>query len=551
MLCVPSISQDLEGMGLKKGIKATGSVNFSNILYATNDSVSRREPYQFFLTGNLNLNIFGYEAPFSFTYSNSRKSYTQPFNRMSITPHYKWIRAYIGHTSMTFSPYTLSGHSFRGAGLELTPGNWRMAMMYGQLKKAVKNDPLREDLVIPAYKRMGYGLKLGYEKGASGIILNLFSAKDDENSIISVPVNSTLHPMQNMAVGISGRTSLFGHLAFEAEYSVSVLNSDLRYGQASYSDTVNDPGSSLKAANVRTFDALSFGAGYQTSLGGIMFKYERVDPDYQSLGAYYFNNDLENFTFSPTIRLMDGKFSFSGNAGIQRNNLDNSRQSTTKRLVGAGNINLTLSEKLNIAMNYSNFSTFTNMKPQDDPFFRDSMDSLNFYQVTNQVGGSFNYSFGNEKAPLSIMMSASYQKADEAKSTGSTDPKSDFISANASCSKYFSETGMAISLMYNINSTNTTELRSCYSGPGINLSRAFAKKTIRASFNSTYNTGRMNNFKGSPVLSSGLNLSRTQGKDKEGKHSLMAGITWVQRFRSARQAGRNEVTGNVSYTYSF
>jgi hypothetical protein len=550
MLNIPSFSQDLEGMGLKKGIKATGSVNFSNIFYSTNDTISRREPYQFFLAGNLNLNIFGYEAPFSFTYSNSRKSYTQPFNRMSITPHYKWIRAYLGRTSMSFSPYTLSGHSFRGAGVELTPGNWRMAMMYGQLKKAVKYDPLRED-VETAYKRMGYGLKLGYEKGSSGIILNMFSAKDDENSVASFPGRSTLHPMQNIAAGISGRTSLFGHLAFEGEYSISVLNSDTRYGAAPVSDTANNTGSSLRTANIRTFDAFSFGAGYQSSSGGIMLKYERIDPDYQSLGAYYFTNDLENFTLSPAIRLIDGKLSFSGNAGIQRNNLDKSRQSTTKRLVGAGNISLALSEKLNLAMNYSNFSTYTNMKPQDDPFFRDSMDSLNFYQVTSQIGGTFNYSFGNEKAPLSIMLSASYQRADEAKGEKNNDAQSDFVSANASCSKFFGESGLALSLLYNLNSTRTPGLKSYYTGPGVNISRSFAKKSIRASFNSTYNLGILNGIKSSPVLSSGLNLSRAQGKDKEGKHSLMAGITWVQRFRSAMQAGRREVTGNVSYSYVF
>lgn len=537
-------------MGLKKGIKANGSVNLSNIFYSTNDSISRRDPYQFFLTGNLNLNIFGYEAPFSFTYSNSRKSYTQPFNRMSITPHYKWVRAYIGQTSMSFSPYTLSGHSFRGAGLELTPGNWRMAMMYGQLKKAVEFDQF-DDIGIPSYKRMGYGLKLGYEKGSSGIIFNMFSAKDDEKSISFIPQNSTLHPMQNMAMGVSGRTSIFGHLAFEGEYSVSVLNSDLRYGEAVFADTVNDNGSSLKKANIRTFDAFSFGAGYQSSLGGIMLKYERVDPDYQSLGAYYFNNDLENFTFSPTLRLFDGRFSFSGNAGIQRNNLDKSRQSTTKRMVGAGNINLTLSEKLNLALNYSNFSTYTNMKPRDDPFFRDSMDSLNFYQVTNQLGGSFNYSFGNEKSPVNIMLSASYQKADEAKTVNSGDGQSDFISANASCSKFFSETGMAFSVLYNINSTSAPGLKSSFNGPGINISKAFAKKTIRASFNSTYNMGRMNSLKSSPVMSSGLNISRTTGKDKDGKHSFIAGVTWVQRLRSVAQSGRREITGNVSYTYSF
>jgi hypothetical protein len=198
--------QDLAGMGIKKGIKASGGVTLSNIVYATNDSVSRRDPYQAILSGNLNLNIFGYDTPFSFIYSNSQRSYTQPFNRLSFTPTYKWIRAYIGQTSMTFSPYTLSGHSFRGAGVELTPGNWRFAMMGGRLKKAVEFNPLSES-VQPSYKRMGYGAKFGWENASSGIIVNVFSAKDQENSLRKNPENIALHPMENLAAGISGHTS--------------------------------------------------------------------------------------------------------------------------------------------------------------------------------------------------------------------------------------------------------------------------------------------------------------------------------------------------------
>jgi hypothetical protein len=550
LFCLPSESQDLEGMGFNKGIKVSGNVNLSNIIYSTNDTVSRRDPYQLILTGNLNLNIFGYEAPFSFTYSNSQKSYTQPFNRLSFTPQYKWIKAYLGYTSMSFSPYTLSGHSFKGAGFELTPGNWRMAIMYGQLKKAVEYDPVREGLSIPSYKRMGYGLKLGYEKGASGIIANIFSARDDVNSINNTG-NSALHPMQNVAIGLSGRTTLFGHFALEGEYSVSILNSDLRYDtiQTKSSDE-KEITSDIQSADLRTFGAISLGAGLQYSAGGVMLKYEKIDPDYQTLGAYYFNNDLENFTISPTLKLFDGRFLLSGNAGFQKNNLDKSRQATTTRFVGAGNLNLNMSEKLNFSLNYSNFSTYTNIKPQDDPFFRDSMDSLNFYQLTNQVGATANYSIGDD-SPMNIMISGSYQKANEAGKMSGDASRSGFITANASCSKFLKGSNLTLSVLYNINSVTSPGMNSVYNGPGINLSKSFPEKKLRVSFYSTYNSSRTNNLRRSPVLSSSLNFNYSPGKNKEEKHNFTSGITFVQRFHSPGQKGRYEVTGNVSYAYSF
>ncbi|HEX2974857.1 MAG TPA: hypothetical protein VHO68_02885 [Bacteroidales bacterium] len=547
VLSITSEAQDLESMGIKKGVKASGNISFSNIVYTSNDTVRRRDPYQLILNGNLNLNVFGYDAPFSFTFSNSQRSYTQPFNRLSFNPQYKWVRAHFGYTSMSFSPYTLSGHTFLGAGAELTPGNLRLAFMYGQLKKAVDYNPVNA-MAVPSYRRMGYGMKLGYEKGSSGILFNVFNARDDENSIQSFPENSTLHPMKNLAFGLSGRTTLYSHLMLEGEYSVSILNSDTRYGSVVEND--DEVGTTAASSATRTFDAYSFGAGYQSSAVGMMLKYERVDPDYQSLGAYYFNNDLENYTIAPTLWLLEGRFTLSGNAGLQRNNLDKSRNSTTNRFAGSGNVNLNLSEKLNMALNYSNFSSYTNIKPREDPFFRDDMDTLNFYQVTSQLGGSVNITAGKGESPGNIMVSCSYQDGDE---SGSGDVKSSsgFLSINASFSRHIKTSGLSFSCLYNLNSSDSPGTRTLYHGPGINLSKSITEKKINVSINSTYNISHVNRLKGAPVLCSGVSMNYAPGSSGNGKQNLTANITWVQRFATGDHAGRREITGTVSYSYSF
>ena len=453
---------------------------------------------------------------------------------------------------MSFSPYTLAGHSFKGAGVELTPGKWRLAMMAGQLKKAIEYNPLPGSQSIPSYKRMGYGLKFGYEAASSGILVNLFTGKDDQNSISTVPGNVLLHPMQNIAVGVSARTSLFKHFVLDGEYSISILNPDLRMelSQDDQLQTELSPYSS-ELAGTRKFDAYSFGAGYQSSPAGIMLKYERVSPDYQSLGAYYFNNDLENLTIAPTLRLSDGRFSLTGNAGIQRNNLDKSRESTTKRFVGAGNININLSEKWNITFNYSNFSTYTNMKPQDDPFFRDNMDSLNFYQITNQAGISANYTFGKSESPGNLMIISSFQKASETNSGSGHGQASDFVTANACYSQSVKDANIIFSILYNLNSSKAPEMKSFYQGPGITLSKILADKKFRAALNSTYNRNKINGQKGSPVLATSLNLNYLPKKTDSGKQGISFNLTWVHRYSSLIQNRRSEITGNLNYSYVF
>jgi hypothetical protein len=542
-------------MGFKNGIKATGGINIANIFYHTSDTISRRDPFQYILSGNINLNLFGYVAPFSFTYSNSQHSYTQPFNRLSFTPQYKWVKAYIGYTSMSFSPYTLSGHSFKGGGVELTPGNWRMSLMAGQLKKAIEYNPLNEASAGTSYKRMGYGIKVGYEKSKNSISANVFTAKDDENSIQHYTGNNFPQPKENLVIGVSGHTTLLDHISLEGEYTLSILKSNIRGGSVQNdSITINsDTKSKTEQAGIsQKYDAYSFGVGYQTSPFGLMLRYERVAPDYQTFGAYYFNNDMENFTLVPNIRLLEGRLAISGNAGLQRNNLDNNRESTTKRWIGAWNIVFTPVEKWNLTFSYSNFSTYTNMKPPTDPFFNDSMDSLNFYQVTNQIGGSLIYSFGKKEAPRNLMINTSYQKASETNQGAQRKSASGFITANTSYSNLMPKAGLSLALSYNLSASTAPEAKTFYQGPSINITKMFMNKTLRAGLNSTYNHNVLNGKKGSPVLSTGINLGYSPKKTEEGKHSINFNLTMVQRFPSEIQKQkRSEITANLNYSFTF
>src|SRR5690606_10230202 len=128
-------------------------------------------------------------------YSNTNRNFSQPFNQFSFAPTYKWVKTYVGYNSMTFSNYTLSGHVFLGGGVELTPKNWRIAAMYGRLRKAVSfnlNDTLQ--YTDASFKRMGYGLKVGYEKNGDVYSVNIFTAKDDYHSIPFVLPGKQLTP---------------------------------------------------------------------------------------------------------------------------------------------------------------------------------------------------------------------------------------------------------------------------------------------------------------------------------------------------------------------
>ncbi len=556
--------QNLENIGAKQGIKVNGALNASTIAYVARGIEGRRDPFNWFFSGNLNLNFFGYNAPFSFSYSNAGAGYTQPFNQFSFAPQYKWVKTYIGYNSMTFSPYTLAGHQFFGGGVELTPGPWKVAALYGRLRKEVPFNPLDSLQTGAAFKRMGGGLKVGYELKGHSLSVSYFGAKDDIGSIPFVLPGSGLTPKQNAAVSVSGKSQLSRHLFAEGEYGYSLLTADTRALETGPDSSGRHFLSGLIPTNATTrhFDAYNGSIGYQGRFYRVQLKYERVAPEYETMGAYFFNNDMRNLTVVPALQLFKNRLSLSANVGLQRNNLDQSRTATTRRMVGAFTAAFTPNEKLSFSGDYSNFSTFTRMRPLADPFFRNALDTLNFYQLTQSLSGMSSYQFGPKERKQSLMMNLSYQRASDG-TVDSTGNLSDFYTGNLSYSYSLQPANATFSASFNYYTSQSAYLSSTYWGPNLSLSKAFLKKTLKSSLSGSFNRSDSNGQSGSGVINSRLNLSYNPagGEEKKGpgKHLFSMGLNWLSKLNSpARQdavpppaAGYSEWTSSLNYTYSF
>src|SRR5690606_10240485 len=168
LIPVISFSQtvDYETITTSKPLQVSGSVSASGVYYDSNYNTNR-EPFTYYLQGGVNVNIYSFSVPITFSYSNqgSDLGYKLPFdfNRLSLHPKYKWITGHIGNVNMSFSPYTLNGHQFTGGGIDLTPeGAFKISAMTGRLLRATADDG--DPKTLPAFNRMGYGLKTRYEQ---------------------------------------------------------------------------------------------------------------------------------------------------------------------------------------------------------------------------------------------------------------------------------------------------------------------------------------------------------------------------------------------------
>ncbi|MCX2682101.1 hypothetical protein OOZ15_19280, partial [Galbibacter sp. EGI 63066] len=330
---------DFGNIGKGKAFKIGGGISANSVFYSSNQEDSR-EPFTYFLQGSLNIGFFEFSMPISYSFTNqgSNLDYELPFNfnRLSLHPKYKWVQAHIGDINMSFSPYTLSGHQFTGGGLELTPkGGFSFSAATGRFLKAVEDDG--DPQTIPAYKRMGYGAKVGYKADTYEVGLIGFYARDQVNSIAMVPEDKNVLPKENLVLSIEGAYEILKGMRLRAEYASTAMTQDLRAEPNPNNEKVFSGLFFQGRTSTEYYSAINTGLDYSFGNSSIGIGYERIDPGYETLGAFYFNNDFENITLNASTILWKEKLDLSFNIGYQRDDLEGQKGNSTNRTVGAVN----------------------------------------------------------------------------------------------------------------------------------------------------------------------------------------------------------------------
>jgi hypothetical protein len=555
LLCLPKLlmAQNLEKIGKKDMVTIHGGLNFSSIFYHAQGFTARRDPFSWFFSSNITVSILDVSLPFTYSYSNNQATYTQPFNMQSCSPTYKWIKGHVGTTALNFSPYTLGGHVFSGAGLELSPKGFYVGGMYGRLKKKVEYDFNAPQEM--SFKRMGYAAKLGYDKNGNTLGLTYFAAKDDPNSLVFLPPESQVTPMQNTAISVGGKVSLWKKLILESEFAVSGLTRNVLAQDETIDAKAWQAFFLPNKTTTQFFRAWKAALGFNATNFGLQLKYEHVDPEYQTLGAYFFNNNFENFTLAPSMRLFKGKLNINLNSGLQFDNLDRSELATTKRWVGSASVSFAPSSKWMFVANYSNFTSFTNVRLPSDPFWVASpLDSLNFTQLSQNASSTVSHNFGKKKIKHGITLTATWQETAQKLFAYELAGGTTVLNGNLGWSMQHTPSKTGGSLSFNYNQSQLDTLLTQFMGPGFNLTKAFYKGMIRTTFGTVYNRALTQRQLSNHVLSSRASFAFSPKiKDKKyGKPSLGFNTVYINRFPvDTTSSTTAEFTGTLNLTYSF
>ena len=311
----------------------TGSVGTQNTYYHSSSGNGYSSPFSSSIYANMNINVYGIAMPFSFYYNTDNVSFSHPQFSFNISPTYKGFTLHLGKRSMQFSNYVYN-IPFNGIGLEYQRpggnGGLRLGAFYGTLKNAINYSPDEVSVATPAYRRTGWGFKVGYGSSKNYFDFYLFRAQDHQTSIDEYWWDRVT-AQENIVLGLKGRWQIAKPLALTANVAASIFSTDMTAQKVESEETEKWDGiyDVRYSSMMRWAGDVNLTANFKPI--SFALTYKMVQPDYMSLGVSYMSNNYHSLGLSANTRI--GKLNLGGNFSAQRDNLSNEQLYTTKGFV--------------------------------------------------------------------------------------------------------------------------------------------------------------------------------------------------------------------------
>jgi len=502
-LNIQTQAQDLNTIRSAKPFQMSGAVSVSGGPYFHfGQGLPRNSPFWWNISCSSTITIYYWSMPFSITLGPQQKTFSQPFNRYGISPHYKKLTLHAGYRSLYFNPYVLSGLQFLGGGIEFKPGLFRFAAFYGRFTRPVARDTNASIIPIPAYKRTGMGLKIGVGNNLNFIDFSFLKVTDDINSIPEIPITIGIGPRENFVGGLSTRISIGRHVTWTVDLAASLMNLDIRNEELEIKGVNDSP-------FLRNFFIPRIGSQFllagNSSLNfkfrkfGIKFNLKQVDPGYQSLGALFQQSDMRSYTIDPSVKLFKNKVRIGGSIGRQQDNIYGRKIFTSIRNIGSASLSINPSSKFGMDFQFSNYGIV------QEAGLMSINDTFRIAQVNRNLNNSYRYSLQNKKRVLAFNLNVGYQELKDLNEFGLTSSSENQVYLVNVGNNYFRiRDNLNISGGINFNRNTSLFSKRFLAGPTIGIGKSFFKNKLKLNSSFTYNlqfiennaTGGIINFNG-------------------------------------------------------
>lgn len=360
-----------------KPFKLTGDMGLYGDFYHMNSdtlgAVAPRRPDALGrLVVNVSLNIKDFSMPISMAlptgqygvvvpnvpkipnapYLNFKELVKNPLNRIGIAPKYKWCQVLLGSQIPNYSELSVGDLAVFGAGVNLTPGKFRLSVFSGTSQMAVQQDTTKN--IQGIYARKIHSAKIGFGHEDSSHLYLIGSMMQDDTSSLKFKPTS-LMPQTGILSAIDFRIKLSKKAFVKGEIAGSAFTRDMRskelpsFTPAPPKDIFNPKESSrLDYASV-----LSIGRDGKNF--GIKLTGRYYGDGFVPMGYPFLQTDRLEVTIDPRFVLAKNKIQLSGSIGRRVNNISGIRATTATQTIGSANLNLQLTENFSLAGSYSNF----------------------------------------------------------------------------------------------------------------------------------------------------------------------------------------------------
>lgn len=540
-------AQELSDLKNAIPFSISGSIGLSSSFYSVSGIPGRQAPFAYGINSSATMTVYGIAMPFSFSwFDNSRAGFSQPFNQFGISPKYKWLTLHLGYRNLSFSEFTLSGYTFLGAGIEASPGKFRIGAMYGRFNQNSVHDLTMADS-LPKMTRTGWAAKLGYGTDKRFVDLSVLRIGDDPKGYDTLNTEPEIRaPEQNIALGLTSRFDITEKLTFkfDGSYSFYTFNRAYAATEITGDGLLRLAGSFIRVNSTSEyFKAFRTSLSYRFSQGTVTgIEYRRIDPGFRSMGSYFFNNDIEHITFNQSLALLKNKLNLRGSLGVQRDNLKGAKENTALRIIGS------LTGNYNINQHWAVDATFNNYSTNQRAFRTTTDHSLLIYQVNRTVTLTPRYMLAGERMSHMAMLNLNVTALEDKNQTTSDMTGTDTYMAMLIYNLGLPQLKMNISSGLNYTLMLNKNFENRLAGGNINISKTLLQDQLSLGLNNNLMTNRINSESGL-ILNSAL----TAAWRFHPKHSLSLNLNLISnRFAEGSVVpSYHEIRGDFGYAFTF
>ncbi|MBC8155030.1 MAG: hypothetical protein H7Z72_19220, partial [Bacteroidetes bacterium] len=279
---------------------------------------------------------------------------------------------------------------------------------------------------------------------------------------------------------------------------------------------------------------------------GVKLQYKRIDPNFQTMGAYYFQSDIESYAIAPNLTLLDNKLRLSGSYGVQYDNLANNKSARTGRQIGSLLVSYNPATKFGVDLQLSNYGI------SQQAGLRPIIDTVRLAQNNLSATVNTRYTIQTERVMNLFTLTATRQQLSDLNQR--TAAFTNNTNTNLNLGYFYQQltSGLGANLLVSYTQADLAQgMSTRFYGPTLGLTKSFLTNKLSTSINGSYLVNRQDLMTGESLNGQIINASANAGYQLGKRQNLNLQLAYLNSNTGVAEQRYNELRGTFGYGISF